>query len=77
MVFVRNHLHDGQTNAGAFIFLRVVQPLEESEELFLLVGVEAYAVVLNPDNTFSRCTLSPDVDVRSRGITGKLERIIE
>ena len=76
-VFLRDQLHDGQAYAGAFVLLGIVQPLEETEELLLLVGVEADSVVLYPEHTFGRCLLSPDVDSRSWGMAGELEGIIE
>src|SRR4030067_3062358 len=38
-------LNDGQPDAGAFVLIRAVQPLEDSEEFVDIGHVETYAVV--------------------------------
>lgn len=76
-VFLHHHLHDRQSDASAFIVGRLVQPFEEAEDFRAILGAEANPVVADPDDPF-RCGLcAADADIRRRGGSGKLGRIVE
>mgnify|MGYP003705222607 CR=1 FL=1 len=69
--------YDGETDSGAFIFSGTVKPLEEAEDFLGLRGIEADAVVADPDDVLGRRLLAADGDGRCGRMAGKLQRIVQ
>ncbi len=71
-------LHDRQADAGAFIFLRAVQPLEDAEELVGVAHVETGAVVADEINVDAVWASSSRSRSRRRlALAGVFQRIGE
>ena len=61
-----NHaLANSQSDAGAGIFLILMEPFENTEDFLLVLGVDPYAVVLNRNTPRGASDIRRDVDLRN------------
>src|SRR4029077_19283505 len=74
-VAMNNPLHNCQTYAGAFKFVRAMQSLEHTEKLVRVLHVEPGAVVGNKINVLSVLTLGANFDDGIAPIAGILDRV--
>ena len=57
--------NEGQPDAGARIAFMGMQPLEQTENLFMILRRDANSIVGNPDTHHSILFLGPDFEVRN------------
>src|SRR3990167_6596164 len=76
-MLLHHEFHNGEADAGAFVLAGTVEPLEETEDFVGLAGIEADAVVADPENVLRRGLLPSNGDSRRSRVWRELQRVVQ
>src|SRR6266568_4956005 len=69
--------HDGQANAGSFVFVRWMDPREHSENPFVVFRANADAVVLKPESSLGVDRLGQNANAWNNSRGNKLDCVAQ